>query len=113
MDYIIDAKNQKLGRIASQIAQVLQEKDSPHYEPRLPGTKKVIVKNVSKLVTTGRKPSQKIYYRHTGYMGHLRKRILKEFFAKSPEKVLRLAVKRMLPQNFLLQKRLNRLIVEK
>lgn len=113
MEHIIDAKNQTLGRLASKIAQILQGKTHPDYEPRNPGRDRVIVKNVSQIVVTGRKATDKIYYRHTGYMGHLKERIYKEFFAKYPEKVLELAVKRMLPQNFLKQKRLNRLIMEK
>lgn len=113
MDHVIDAKNQKLGRLASKIAQILQGKMNPNYEPRNPGKDRVIVKNASQIAVSGRKAEQKIYYRHTGYMGHLRKRIYKEFFAKSPEQVLELAVKRMLPQNFLKQKRLNRLIIER
>lgn len=113
MQYIIDAKNQKLGRLASKIAQILQGKMSADYEPRNPGKDTVVVKNASQLVVSGKKSEQKIYYRHTGYMGHLKERVYKEFFAKSPKKVLELAVKRMLPQNFLKQKRLNRLTIEK
>ncbi len=113
MEHIIDAKNQKLGRLASKIAQILQGKMTADYEPRNPGKDRVVVKNVSQMVVTGRKAEQKIYYRHTGYMGHLRERVYKEFFAKYPEKVLELAVKRMLPQNFLKQKRMNRLTIEK
>lgn len=113
MQYVIDAKNQKLGRLASKIAQILQGKMHPDYEPRNPGKDTVVVKNASRIAVSGRKADQKIYYRHTGYMGHLKERLYKEFFAKSPEKILELAVKRMLPQNFLKQKRLNRLIIEK
>lgn len=113
MQYIIDAKNQRLGRLASKIAQILQGKMNPDYQPRNPGKDTIVVKNASHIVVSGKKATQKIYYRHTGYMGHLRERVYKEFFAKQPEKVLELAVKRMLPQNFLKQKRLNRLVIEK
>lgn len=113
MTYTIDAKNQKLGRLASHIAQLLQGKQHAGYLPHNPGTDKVVVKNVSQLVVTGRKADQKIYYRHTGYMGHLRERVYKEYFAKAPEEVLKLAVKRMLPQNYLKQNRMNRLKIEK
>ncbi len=113
MEHTIDAKDQKLGRLASKIALILQGKISPDYLPHNPGKDKVIVKNASQLVVTGRKAEQKVYYRHTGYMGHLRERVYKEYFAKSPDEVLRLAVKRMLPQNYLKQNRLNRLIIEK
>ncbi|MBI3114545.1 MAG: uL13 family ribosomal protein, partial [Candidatus Harrisonbacteria bacterium] len=72
MDYVIDAKNQKLGRLASQIAVILQGKRHASYEPRLRGEDRVIVKNVSGIAVTGGKEKKKIYYRHTGYMGHLR-----------------------------------------
>lgn len=113
MEYTIDAKGQILGRLASEIAQILQGKKHANYAPHVPGNDRVIVKNASKLLVSGRKAEQKIYYHHTGYMGHLREKIYKEAFAKSPEKVLLLAVKRMLPQNFILQNRLNRLVIEK
>jgi len=113
MEHTIDATGQKLGRLASSIAHILQGKLSPAYNPRLSGNDKVIVTNFSKVVVTGRKDTQKIYYRHTGYMGHLKERIYKEFFEKSPEKVLLLAVKRMLPQNSLRDKRLRRLEIKK
>lgn len=113
MEYVIDAKNQKLGRLASQIAQILQGKLHADYQPRNAGKDKVIVKNAGQIVVTGKKATQKIYYHHTGYMGHLRENVYKDAFAKSPEKVLMLAVKRMLPQNFLNQKRLNHLTIEK
>lgn len=113
MDYTIDAKNQKLGRLASQVAQILQGKHHADYEPRVAGKDRVIIESVSQIAITGRKTEQKIYYRHTGYMGHLRQFKYKELFAKFPERVLYLAVKRMLPQNYLLQDRLNRLIIKK
>lgn len=113
MNYVIDAKNQKLGRLASQIAQILQGKMHADYEPRNAGNDKVVVKNASQIVVTGRKSEEKIYYRHTGYMGHLKERVYKEYFAKAPEEILKAAVKRMLPQNFLNQKRMNRLVIEK
>lgn len=110
--HTIDATNQKLGRLASHIAVLLQGKDKVGYEPRLAGGDRVVVKNVGKLVVTGRKATQKIYYRHTGYMGHLKERTYREFFEKSPKEVLRLAVKRMLPDNRLREKRLKHLIFE-
>lgn len=113
MEHVIDAKNQKLGRLASQIAQILQGKTHPDYQPRNPGKDKVVVKNASQIVVTGKKATQKIYYHHTGYMGHLREKVYQDAFAQSPKKVLMLAVKRMLPQNHLNQKRLNRLTIEK
>ncbi|MEK9186050.1 MAG: 50S ribosomal protein L13 [Patescibacteria group bacterium] len=112
MTHTIDAKDQKLGRLASRIAHILQGKLHADYEPRLTGEDRIVIKNVDKIVVSGRKATQKIYYRHTGYMGHLRKRTYKQFFEKSPEAVLRLSVQRMLPQNWLRDKRLKNLIIE-
>ena len=113
MEHVIDAKNQTLGRLATKIALILQGKLSASYNPRLSGTDKVIVKNAGQIVVTGQKATKKIYYRHTGYMGHLRERSYKEAFARSPEKVLQLAVSRMLPKNWIRQDRMNRLVIEK
>ena len=113
MDYMIDATNQKLGRLASEIAVILQGKKSAGYDPRLSGMSKVVIKNAAKIQVTGRKAEEKIYYHHTGYMGHLKERRYKQVFGKSPEVVLRKAVFNMLPKNRLRQKRLNRLVIEK
>ena len=112
MDYVIDATNQKLGRLASKISQILQGKLNADYEPRLVGNDRVIIKNISKIVVTGKKSTQKIYYRHTGYMGHLKSRTLEQVFEKNPAGGLRLAVERMRPKNFLQQKRMKRLIIK-
>ncbi len=111
-EYKFDAKNKKLGRLASDIALVLQGKKSPRYAPNLEGSDTVVVENVKDLVFTGDKLEGKKYYRHTGYMGHLKSATLKERFVKSPEKVLRHAVERMLPKNFLQAKRIKRLIIK-
>ncbi|MDO8584919.1 MAG: 50S ribosomal protein L13 [bacterium] len=113
MDYIIDAKNQRLGRLATQIAVTLQGKKNVKYEPRLRGEDRVVVKNAGGIVVTGGKEKKKIYYRHTGYMGHLREHLFAEEFAKHPGEVLREAVRRMLPRNFLRDKRLAMLKIEK
>ena len=110
MDYHIDAKDKILGRLASEIAVILQGKKSPKYELRLLGGDKVYVENVKNLKVTGRKYKEKIYYRHTGYMGHLKEKTFEQVFAKDPRKVLRQAVRRMLPKNFLNQKRMKNLI---
>ena len=113
MEHHIDAKNQTLGRLATKIAHLLQGKDSPNYEPRVIGDNKVIVKNTNHIKVTGSKAEQKIYYRHTGYMGHLRETTYKVAFEKSPEKVLRHAVRGMLPKNFIRDRRLRNLVVYK
>jgi len=111
--HTIDAENQILGRLASRIAYILQGKTHPDFEGRTVGTDRVLVKNAAKMKISGRKTTGKIYYRHTGYMGHLRERTLGEELSRHPEEVLRRAVKRMLPRNFLTQKRLNRLTIER
>jgi large subunit ribosomal protein L13 len=110
MDYHIDAKNKIMGRLASEIALILQGKKSPKYEPRLRGGDRVFVKNYKDIAVTGKKMKEKIYYRHTGYVGHLKSRTLEEFFKKDPKRVLREAVRRMLPKNSLNPKRLKSLI---
>ncbi len=113
MDYTIDAKNQNMGRLASEIAVILQGKKSPAYEPRLAGEDKVIVKNIDGMTISGNKETDKIYFRHTGYMGHLKEETYEEVVAKKGKKeVLRRAVMRMLPKNKLQIIRIKRLIIE-
>jgi large subunit ribosomal protein L13 len=112
-EYIIDAKGKKLGRLASEIAIILQGKNKPSYDPRLEGEDKVIVKNVKDIVLTGNKFKTKVYYRHTGPLGHLKEKKFEEIFKKNPEWVLKHAVRLMLPKNRLTSKRLKRLIIEK
>ena len=114
MDYIIDAKNKRLGRLASEIAVILQGKKNPCYEPRMVGADGVRVKNIKEIVVSGKKERQKVYYHQpSGYIGHLKKRTYREIFEKDPTKVLRLAVSRMLPKNKLRAKRMKKLIIEK
>lgn len=112
MEYIIDAKNKKLGRLASEIAVILQGKNKPSYEPRLEGGDRVVIKNVDKITVSGRKTKQKVYYRHSGPLGHLKVRKFEDVFAKKPAWVLRHAVRLMLPKNRLLARRMKRLIIE-
>lgn len=113
MNYTIDAKDKSLGRLASEIAVILQGKKTPYYEPRLASGAKVTVKNIDKIIFSKNKLTQKKLYRHTGYVGHLKTYTLKELWEKSPEKVLKLTVARMLPKNYLKEKRLKQLIIEK
>lgn len=112
MDYKIDAKNKKLGRLASEIAVILQGKKHVVYNPKDSGSDRVIIENISKIVMTGRKTSQKIYYRHAGRLGHLKERKFKDVFAKNPAWVLRHSVNLMLPKNRLRAKRMKRLIIK-
>ncbi len=111
-EHVIDANNKKLGRLASEIAMILQGKLNPRYNPRLEGEDKVIVKNVTGIALSGRKPTTKIYYRHTGPLGHLKEDKFEDVFKKKPAWVLRHAVRLMLPKNKLAAKRLKRLVIE-
>lgn len=112
-EHILDAKGKSLGRLASQIAILLQGKHKPIYRPYLDVGDKVIVKNIKKVKFTGKKFEQKVYKRHSGYPGGLKIIPLKDLFKKDPEKVLRLAVKRMLPKNKLARRMILRLKVLK
>jgi large subunit ribosomal protein L13 len=112
-EYIIDAKGKKLGRLASEIALILQGKKNPSYNPRVEGEDRVVVKNIKEIVLTGNKFNEKKYYRHTGPLGHLKEKKFSDVFAKNPQWVLRHAVRLMLPKNRLASKRLKRLFIEK
>ncbi len=113
MEYVIDATNQKLGRLATKIAGILQGKIKADYNPRLLSGNRVIVKNAGLIVVSGSKEKQKTYYRHTGYVGHLKEKKYWEIFEKNPDKVLRHAVEGMLPKNRIQPKILKNLIIEK
>lgn len=113
MQHILDAKNKILGRIAGEAAHILQGKQSVSYQPNKVTMDTVVVKNASLMIVSGGKETKKTYYRHTGYMGHLRERSYESAFKKSPTEVLRKAIFNMLPKNFIRQDRLNRLIIEK
>jgi len=108
-EYKIDATNQSLGRLASKIAIILQGKDNPDYAPNKVAPVKVIVENVSKMKFTGKKFYQKVYRHHTGYLGHLKEKKLREIFEKNPTEVLKRAVLGMLPKNSLRSKRIKNL----
>lgn len=111
MEYTIDAKHKAVGRLASEIARILQGKHRATYNPRLPGTDSVRVTNIRELRFTQKQLTQKTYYRHAGQLGHLKENKLKDVFAKKPDWVLRNAVRLMLPKNRLRAVRLRRLIV--
>jgi large subunit ribosomal protein L13 len=114
MDYHIDAQNKPLGRVASEAALILQGKKSPTYAPNKIGEDRVLVSNIKQIAMTGRKFKEKLYHRHTGYVGHLKTKTFEQAFTADPKKVLRESVRRMLPKNFLNQKRLKNLVfVEK
>src|SRR5271154_1169530 len=110
MEYHIDAKNKILGRLASDIAMILQGKRSPTFERNRVSDDKVYVTNVDQIVVTGKKMTDKIYYKHTGYVGHLKEKTLEQKMEKDPRWVLQRAVRKMLPRNFLTQKRIKNLV---
>ncbi|XP_019168164.1 PREDICTED: uncharacterized protein LOC109163898 [Ipomoea nil] len=96
---VFDAKGQVLGRLASQISTVVQGKDKPTYAPNWDKGDMCIVINAKDVCVTGRKLTDKFYRWHTGYIGHLKERSLKDQMAKDPTEVIRKAVLRMLPRN--------------
>ncbi|NCO32801.1 MAG: 50S ribosomal protein L13 [Armatimonadetes bacterium CG2_30_59_28] len=98
---LVDAENQVLGRLASQIATVLHGKHKPQFAPHVDVGDFVIVINADKIRLTGQKLDQKIYYRHSQYPGGLREVPYRKLMATRPELALSLAVKRMLPKNSL------------
>ena len=107
----VDATGQTLGRLARNIAVVLQGKDKPAYTPHTLVGDFVVVLNATKIRVTGRKLLQKLYYRHSGYVGNLKTFKLRDMLETHPERVLQLAVKGMLPRNNLGRQMLTRLKV--
>lgn len=96
---VIDATGISLGRLARQVAIALQGKDRPTYTPHVITGDHVIVINAGQVRVTGRKQMQKMYYRHSGYIGNLKSFLMRDMLAERPERVIRLAVKGMLPSN--------------
>ena len=97
--YLVDANGAVLGRLASQVAHRLRGKHNPRFTPHVDTGDWVIVINAEKIVLTGRKLDQKMYYRHSGYIGGLKQMTAKELLEKKPEELVRSAVKGMLPKN--------------
>ena len=96
--YVVDAADQTLGRLASEIAKVLRGKNKPTYTPHIDTGDYVIVVNADKIKVSGKKLDQKIYYHHSDYVGGMKETTLKEMMEKKPERVIELAVKGMLPK---------------
>jgi large subunit ribosomal protein L13 len=107
--YLVDATDVPLGRLASQVAKILMGKHKPTYTPHVDTGDFVIIINASKVKLTGKKLDQKIYYRYSGYPGGLKERTAREMLQKHPERVIKLAVKRMLPKTRLGAKMLKKL----
>ena len=109
--YVVDATGLTLGRLASEVAKVLRGKNKPIFTPHADTGDYVIVVNAEKIVVTGKKMSDKIYYRHSDYVGGMKEATLKEMLDKKPEKVVELAVKGMLPKGPLGRKMYTKLFV--
>ena len=96
--YVVDAADMTLGRLASEVAKVLRGKNKPIFTPHMDTGDYVIVVNAEKIKVTGKKLDQKIYYRHSDYVGGMKETTLKEMMQKYPERVVEHAVKGMLPK---------------
>jgi large subunit ribosomal protein L13 len=106
--YVVDAQDQILGRMASEIAKILRGKNKPLFTPNADAGDFVVVVNAKGVRLTGKKLEKKIYYRHTEYPGGIREKTAAQMLAEKPEDLIRLAVKGMLPKN-----RLSRRLVAK
>jgi large subunit ribosomal protein L13 len=107
--YLVDAQDMILGRLATQIATRLRGKHKPIFTPHADTGDFVVVINADKVALTGNKWDNKMYYRHTGYMGGLKQISAKKLMEKKPDQVLYMAVKRMLPKNSLGRRQLKKL----
>ncbi len=99
--WVVDAAGKPLGRIASQVAQLLRGKHKPMYTPHLDTGDYVVVLNAAQVELTGRKADQKVYFRHSGYVGGNKEIPFRRMIETHPERVVELAVKGMLPKNAL------------
>lgn len=99
--FVVDAQDQILGRMASQVASILKGKHKPIYSPHQDVGDFVVVINAEKIKVTGNKVRDKVYYRHSGYPGGQNATTLQQMLQKHPTRVIELAVKRMLPKNAL------------
>jgi len=104
--HVVDATDVPLGRLASAVAQLIRGKHKPTFTPHMDGGDFVIVLNASKVRLSGRKPAQKEYFRHTGYMGHDRYIVARDLLARHPDRVIEKAVFGMLPKNSLARQKL-------
>jgi len=109
--YVIDADGAVLGRLATEVANVVRGKHKAYFTPHLDTGDFVIVINAEKVVLTGKKLTDKIYYRHSGYIGNLKATSAGKMLEKDPEKVVLHAVRGMLPKNRLGRKLLTKVKV--
>lgn len=110
--YTIDASGKILGRLAAEIAVLLRGKNKPGFAPYKDADDFVVVKNIGKIIISGKKIEDKKYYHHTGYLGGLKETPLKKVFERNPGEVLRKAVLGMLPKNKLRPRQIKRLKFE-
>lgn len=109
--YVVDADGHTLGRLASEVANILRGKNKPTYTPHMDTGDYVIIVNAEKIKVTGKKLEQKIYYHHSDYVGGMKETTLKDMLDKKPEYVLTHAVKGMLPKGPLGRQMLKKLHV--
>lgn len=109
--YIVDAEGKTLGRLASVVAATLRGKTKPTFTPHADMGDFVVVVNAEKIVLTGKKETQKLYSRHSGYPGGLRRRSVREVRGSHPERLIQSAVRGMLPKNVLGERQLRKLKV--
>ena len=109
--WVVDAEGKTLGRLASEIAILLRGKHKPIYTPSVDVGDFVIVINAEKVKVTGKKEQKRVYYSHSGYLGHLRETPLWLMRQRTPEKIIKRAVKGMLPKTSMGKKMLSRLKV--
>jgi len=109
--YVVDASDQRLGRLSTIIAQKLRGKDKPEFTPHVDGGDFIVVVNAEKIQTTGKKLDNKKYYRHTDYPGGLKESSLRKLLNTKPERVIYYAVKGMLPKTRLGRAQLKKLKV--
>ena len=107
--YLVNAQGRTLGRLATEIARRLRGKHKPEYTPHVDTGDYIVVVNAEKIRVTGTKLKNKIYYRHTGYIGNLKSESLQSMLERAPEQVLKLAVKGMMPRNSLGRQMLRKL----
>lgn len=109
--YVVDAEGQTLGRIATVIASTLRGKDKPTFSPHLDMGDFVVVINAEKVALTGKKETQKMYYRHSNYPGGLKQRSVRQVRETFPERIIESAVRGMLPRTILGDKQFKKLKV--
>ena len=107
--YVVDAKDKILGRLSTEIATRLRGKNKPDYTPHIDNGDFIVVINAEQIKTTGNKPADKKYYRHSGYPGGIKETSLQELLAKKPREVLYKSVRGMLPKNRLGRAQLKKL----